>query len=1249
MKNESVELKLEIDALLKQGLSDGGVELLNLLGYWSNKTLDLPDEPQQFWNAVAPQFSSEKALINDWVKARFLFQLTNDEIPGLGKDKGSLSSSTNYQYGQIESFVFLNIVLRPRDWKRSELAEITREVNRVFPMPAIILFVHGDFASLAVIDRRVNKRDSNRDVLATKIAVIKDVYMHEPHRAHLEILHDLAIQNVGKRHQPGNFRDLYDAWIKILDIKELNNRFYSELYNWYNWAITESVFPKGQEWDPHQISSQRSVAVIRLLTRLLFVWFIKEKGLVPDDLFNPRKLQTLLTNPDLESPTSSSYYRAILQNLFFATLNTEQAERRWMSESSQSSHRLIHSVFRYRDQFRNPDVALNLFREIPFLNGGIFECLDREVTEQDLKRDPNLKQKCVHEGSGLVLRIDGFSVQKENPIHVPNRLFFGKEKAAVLGADSHSKKGPLAIGLIEIFSQYKFTVEENTPTEEEVALDPELLGKVFENLLASYNPDTTVSARKLSGSFYTPREVVEFMVNEALIAHLDSVVPNSTERLRDLLSYKVTGNLFDSAETKQLVKAIDGLRVLDPAVGSGAFPMGMLQKLVHVLKKLDPDNAQWLRQNREPLERQLLEAESIPDPTLRESKFEEAEEELKKLDLAFSKGKYADYARKLYLIEKSLFGVDCQPIAITIAKLRFFISLAIEQDFNPALPNGNITPLPNLETKLVTANSLVRVRSGQLTLRSLEVDQKESEIKQATIRYFAARTTKTKRKYRERVTILRQELADQLVSDGILAKTDADRIVSWDQFDQNASATFFDPEWMFGLNDGFDIVIGNPPYAVLSKTEFDKQYENFDLMSGKPDLYRAFLEWSLVYNKSETINSYIVPNTFLTMPSAAKLRNGLLKRAWLQYIVNLESPVFDAAVNNVIIQWRNLEQKEPHYRTRITNASMSSDLFASDKSVIVSEEELTKNGGLGWNTSAFNEEAELLNQIQVSSSTLQSYCCQIVLGSQEYHNTLHTPEEIASRYLHSKVLTKASQKPALNGRDIGEIILSNIHPREFVDYGSDRIYNSLPARATCGPRTIVREITSQRLVASWTSLDFVVNKSCYVVIPTSQNLDHQLALTIVLASKIIGFWVSMKGQKAKQALFPRLSMQTLKNLPISLNNPADVSCLAQYGRAMAAVVKLPNGQQPNLQLDQLLNGLVYELYFPRELHSAGITLFDEVRRRLFLSKDSTDSDFPHAALKEAEEIFRNNHPIYRMLFDLQAVPVVRIIEGEARY
>ena len=172
-----------------------------------------------------------------------------------------------------------------------------------------------------------------------------------------------------------------------------------------------------------------------------------------------------------------------------------------------------------------------------------------------------------------------------------------------------------------------------------------------------------------------------------------------------------------------------------------------------------------------------------------------------------------DYGRKLYLIENCIYGVDIQPIAVQIAKMRFFISLIVDQKIDDAQPNRGVRPLPNLETKFVAANTLIGVnRPGQQLLRNRDIDAKEAELHRVRERHFLARTPKQKAKCRDDDARLRAEIAELLKNDGWDTNT-ARKLAAWNPYDQNISADFFDAEWMFGITDGFDVVMGNPPYV----------------------------------------------------------------------------------------------------------------------------------------------------------------------------------------------------------------------------------------------------------------------------------------------------------------------------------------------------------------------------------------------------------------------------------------------------
>ncbi|TIN30229.1 MAG: hypothetical protein E5Y31_08475, partial [Mesorhizobium sp.] len=778
-------------------------------------------------------------------------------------------------------------------------------------MPVIILFRYGSRVSLAASERRQHKRDASRDVQTGRISIILNISTTRPHRGHLSILAKLNWQAM--RPRPSNFDELYAGWQAALSTKTLNETFYKELSHWFFWARDLVNFPEGA-------GTKTEVPLIRLLTRVIFCWFIKERGLIPESLFRREELKPLLKADPGATLDEGNYYRAILQNLFFATLNTDMGEnRKWRSKNAgggQDGHHMVHSLYRYRDHFADPDTALELFREVPFLNGGLFECLDRELTERDLVGDPSIAKI----SDGKRLRVDGFSDHPKNPLHVPNRIFFGDAVEVDLNAVYETKdKSYKARGLFTLFQDYVFTIEENTSVEEEVALDPELLGKVFENLLASVNPETDTTARKATGSFYTPRYVVDYMVRETLAHQFAAALPaaddNTVARIHALLDSTAPAPDFSETDRDALIAAIGNLKVLDPACGSGAFPMGMLQALMDVLRRLDPDNAKWKAALRAPLQRRVSDARNY-DVTRREAEIEEAEAALGAFDEEFADNDLADYVRKLHLIEKCLYGSDIQPIAILIAKLRFFISLAVEQKPHRGRANLGIKPLPNLETKLVAANSLIpleRPEQGDL-FANPRIDELENAIEDATQRHFGARTMRTKRKYRDLIRKYRDELSEILETEHSLPHDDAHKAAAWNPFDQNACAPFFDPLWMFQLHDGFDIVIGNPPYVRHEKIKDqkpalqkiyggkDKRGDPLGSYAGTADYLVYFVERGIRLLKPGGIFSYITSNKWYRASYGENLRHWFNVNTKIESLIDFgDADVFDAIAYPTIL------------------------------------------------------------------------------------------------------------------------------------------------------------------------------------------------------------------------------------------------------------------------------------------------------------------------------------------------------------
>lgn len=876
-----IDLKLSIAEALRKftttPMAEAASGLLGVLGYASKKRLPLkPNTLAKFLDTFSQgrPLNDRYALPGDWKSVDFLFQLTDEEIRAAANMRFEFDSKDAFNGAIINSYLFIAIELKGAHYSRSSLAGITREVNKMFDMPALIFFRHGETVTLAIINRRLHKREPGKDVLE-KVTLIQDIRLTNTHRAHIEILSDLSLSALHQKYPFTNFVGLHEAWQKTLDTSELNKRFFQDLANWYFWALPQVRFPKNA---PKDADGQDSLSLIRLITRVIFCWFLKEKGLLPGALFDEHKMPELLI--DL-SPKESTYYKAILQNLFFATLNQEMGKREFRKTGQNF---MAHNVYRYRSLLKSPSDLLILLAQIPFMNGGLFECLDKTL---GTKENPQY------------IRIDGFSDRDDNALKIPNNLFWGPEKVVNLSAAYGEEKysASKVAGLVRIFDRYKFTVAENTPLDEEIALDPELLGKVFENLLAAYNPETGATARKQTGSFYTPREIVNYMVDESLISSLctklKDALPKSAqveERLRQLLAYSDEPHQFGDHEVVALIYAIDHLKILDPACGSGAFPMGILHKLVYVLAKLDPGNQRWK-------DRQLAKANEIPDSTVRERVVSDIEQSFNSNEL--------DYGRKLYLIENCIYGVDIQPIAVQISKLRFFISLIVEQKVNSRTDNLGIRPLPNLETKFVAANTLIGVkRPGQQLLRNLDIEAKELELRQVRERHFLARTPATKAKCREQDEKLRAELAALLRHDGWDSNT-AKMLAIWDPYDQNASAAFFDPEWMFGMLSGFDVMIANPPYISVEKfarTPLQAEYKlRFKTYASRGDIYCFFYEKGLELLHNGGVLTYISSNKFQRSGYGKGLRQLLASQRIRTLIDFCELPVFEAATDPMIV------------------------------------------------------------------------------------------------------------------------------------------------------------------------------------------------------------------------------------------------------------------------------------------------------------------------------------------------------------
>ena len=962
-------------------------------------------------------------------------------------------------------------------------------------------------------------------------------------------------------------------------VEVLTKEFYNELSDWYAWAIQIIRFPNNIN-DKTDDAKYNSESAIRLITRLIFVWFLKQRHLISEEFFDesyiannliaefsPHKTEGLFKQKSFES----KYYKAILQNLFFAMLNspitaegsTELSERHFRNGRGDYDN---NKLMRYEDFFSNPQLFVDLANHtVPFLNGGLFDCLDNK-------------------DNGMYY--DGFSDREavRKSLVVPDFLFFGDEVGKNIDLSiwygDKKKKKVSARGIIDILKRYNFTVEENTPFDQEVSLDPELLGKVFENLLASFNPETQTTARKQTGSFYTPREIVQYMVDESLVAHLKRTVDEDLEpKFRQLLQYSDEPVELTDEQRMQIMQSLYNCKILDPACGSGAFPMGMLQQMVHVLGRIDSDNKQW---------KEIMMNQAIDETSeaYRNASQEERSEMIADIERSFDENvNRPDYARKLYLIENCIYGVDIQPIAIQISKLRFFISLVVDQKTNTnPTDNFGIRPLPNLEAKFVAANTLIGLNKKDPNLFDSEaIKTKEQEMKIAKHKIFASKY-KTKRKYRQVVNDLRLEIATMLKECGAIGNEEAQQLASWDMFDQNASSPFFDPEWMFGVKDSFDIVIGNPPYGVSIKGDYRKNVISYLEKVPDYEIYYYFIQVAEQLIKEHGILSFIIPNTYLFNTFANNYRKTILDKWHIIEILDCTKfPIFDnAVVRNTINTWQKGTFNDNLIGYRNTaNINSFNELISKQREFMPKEGLLAMNQNWGL---AFNLEqsaTQIIHKVSKCKNTIQKLFPLISQGLIAYDKYQGQSEEIIKNRAFHFSSYHSGLKEWLWGEDVTRYSI-NWNGKEYIDY-CDGIANPRNPQFFIGKRLLIREITNPSIFAA------ITNKEQYndpAIIIVKDNPAHSLLCILsILNSKLATYYHFNHSPKATKGAFPKILVQDIKNFPLPIINDNDKNIIESLVSNIV-IAKRTDFNVDTTSEEQEIDRLVYKLY--------GLT-YDEVK------------------------------------------------------
>ncbi len=886
-------------------------------------------------------------------------------------------------------------------------------------------------------------------------------------------------QSIGTKPKP----EIADQLWKSLDIKEVNKEFYKQIKERFD-ALLGIVKTQHNTATDNQVKQ----FTVRLIGRYIFCWFLKEKGIIPHSLISKEAIEK-----------TENYYQNALLKLFFETLNTKV-------------------------QDRNPLALNKLFEKIPYLNGGLFD-----ESEED-------------------------------------KLFTKLQLDAWL------------LPFVEILESYDFTVDESSSQYQHVAVDPEMLGRIFENLLASQNEETEKLAnqRKAFGAFYTPREIVDYMVNESIKVFLQTQWEQHiiVERTKLLNNPEPNSNLFgemkpqqlaieikryelkpdeknkvekslenlfaanpDAAHLKKdeknlLLNFLEQIKILDPACGSGAFPMGILHKLVELHEALG---------------------------TVKSS-----------------------YELKKDILNQNIFGVDIMPMAIEIARLRAWLSLVLEEDYklNDRVHNFGVKPLPNLDFKFVCANSLIDlgldafIQESKGTLHEGFTQKLVKQLKgleSMRKQFFTPALASTEK---EKLKTDYFEQRDKVVTDIEAAhepvlKQVAQKIKHWNPFDDSKASTFFSPTWMFGIDKGFDVVIGNPPYVLLQekiKNEIELNYfkDNYDSASYKVDLYHLFLEKGVNLLKEHSSLCFITPSNFLSNNYNKLLRNFLVRRTTPKAIINITESVFEASVDTTIsllIKGDNIESSVNFYKGKYDEKGLSISFIICKKRKDVIED---VNSLL---IPADNQATEtLLSKIEKSEHKLGKIA-KVNFGMQLRDREEYPNDVLVS--IKGKDLTPYHRK-CLTGKDI--------NPYSVEYHNLYCYFNREAKRGGCWDdkmhsrknKILIRQI-GETPIAGLDEFGFPLLNSAFMIY--SELYSNKFLLGILNSSLVKIYWRNKFADKRKT--FPKIKGGYLELIPIK-KPTKDIE--KQIEKLVDDILKKKKANHDTTSLENEIDVLVYHLY-----------------------------------------------------------------------
>ncbi|SCD20443.1 hypothetical protein PSM36_1623 [Proteiniphilum saccharofermentans] len=801
---------------------------------------------------------------------------------------------------------------------------------------------------------------------------------------------------------------------------------------------------------------------------------------------------------------------------------------------------------------------------IPFLNGGLFEA--------------------------------DYNWQEAN-ISIPSTLFRNEEK---------NKAGDVGTGILDVFDRYNFTIKEDEPLDKEVAVDPEMLGKVFENML-------DITERKSKGAFYTPREIVHYMCQESLIHYLDNALEGKVEK-EDIEVFIREGHfalenderVANKGETKtyqyQLPESIrknadlidqklSSIKICDPAIGSGAFPVGLLHELVNAMLVLKPHlSYDYLTEKLKGFG--FTHRESISD------------------------SRYI-YRLKRHIIQESIYGVDIDSSAIDIARLRLWLSLVVdEDDLDP------IETLPNLDYKIVCGNSLIGL--PETAMKSYEV---EAELEKLKEKFYGITDEKEKKALRQQINTKIRELLDS-------AEQFAGYTIDFD------FKLFFSEVWR--EKAGFDVVIGNPPYDVYEGKKSDeiptiKKIDIYDIAkSGKLNAYKLFLAKSIkILNKGGIFNQ-IFQNSFLGDNSAKLLRKHFLTE---QKIIRIDSfperddlnkRVFVSAKMSVCILFsQNKKSSEYDFplfvwserwmETSYSSIFSNTELLAFDKESYVIP-------------SVSQPEKDILNKV----SKLKRFGSAVNCYQGEIN--LSTNKSIIVQEPNSNTM------PLIKGAGVQKWYLPEKMSQGVVEYliHNEYLGQNKGEKSTHFnfPRIVMQGITGvdekHRIKSTVLEKGFFCGHSINYI--SLKDVSDLLAK----------YYLSILNSEFSNWFFKRFSTNSNVNSYEIHNLPLPTYSANLLPLSIVASYLLNNKKRINEVIfnfyEHLINSIVYELVFPEEIKSAGKEILKHLGDLKPITDDMSEEKKLAIIQSEFERLYDPNHPVRFAIETLDSVEEVRIIK-----